>query len=81
MMKLTHNNTIVFLAVLTLATATVSRFAYGMSFFVSLVLGLSAVKFMLVAFQFMEMKKSNGFWRFFIVFYLLIFVGVISIII
>ena len=79
-MKLTHQNTLVFLYVLTVLTALVSKFYYGLSFLVMLILGLSAVKFMLVAFQFMEMKKANGFWKLLIVFYLLIFVGTVSIV-
>ena len=79
-MKLTHQNTLLLLYLLTLATALVSRFYYGLSFFVVLILGLSAIKFMLVAFQFMEMKKAHVFWKFLIGFYLLIFVGAVSVI-
>ena len=79
-MKLTHQNTLVFLYALTVLTALASKFYYGLSFFVTLILGLSAVKFMLVAFQFMEMKKANGFWKFLIMFYLVVFVGAISVI-
>jgi heme/copper-type cytochrome/quinol oxidase subunit 4 len=30
---------------------------------VSLIMGLSAIKFVLVAFQFMELKKANSFWK------------------
>lgn len=77
-MKLTHQKTLIWLYILTLSTALISRFFYGWSFFVVLILGLSAFKFMLVAFQFMEMKKAHSFWKFFIVFYLFIFVSVIS---
>ncbi len=79
-MKLTHQNTLVFLYILTTLTALVSKFYYGLSFFVMLILGLSAVKFMLVAFQFMEMKKAHSFWKFLIIFYLVVFVGAVSII-
>ncbi|MDR2206975.1 MAG: hypothetical protein LBE36_12570 [Flavobacteriaceae bacterium] len=31
--------------------------------FVFIILGLSAVKFLLVAFQFMEIKKAHIFWK------------------
>ena len=79
-MKLTHQNTLVLLYILTLTTALVSKFYYGLSFFATLILGVSAIKFMLVAFQFMEMKKAHGFWKFLIIFYLVVFVGAVSII-
>ena len=80
-MKLTHQKTIIYLYVLTVIMALASHYLYGISLFVSLILGLSSVKFLLVAFQFMEMKKANGFWKFFIVVYLFIFVSVVSILI
>jgi len=79
-MKLTHKTTLILLYLLTVATAIFSKYLYGWSFFVTLILGLSAVKFMLVAFQFMEMKKAHGFWKFFIVFYLVIFTAVVSLV-
>jgi heme/copper-type cytochrome/quinol oxidase subunit 4 len=80
-MKLTHQKTIIYLYVLTVLMALASHYLYGISLFVSLILGLSSVKFLLVAFQFMEMKKANGFWKFIIVFYLLIFVSVVSLLV
>ncbi len=79
-MKLTQKNTIIFLYILTLLTALFSNYAYGWSFFVTIILGLSAIKFMLVAFEFMEMKKAHAAWQFLIVFYLILFVGIISVI-
>jgi len=79
-MKLTHKTTLILLYLLTFATAIISKYLYGWSFFVTLILGLSAVKFMLVAFQFMEMKKAHSFWKFFIVFYLVVFVTVVSLV-
>jgi len=79
-MKLTHQKTLILLYILTTATALVSAYLYGWKFFVFTILGLSAIKFMLVAFQFMEMKKAHSFWKFFIVFYLLVFVTVVSLI-
>jgi heme/copper-type cytochrome/quinol oxidase subunit 4 len=80
-MKLTHQNTIIYLYILTVIMALASHYLYGISIFVTLILGLSSIKFMLVAFQFMEMKKANGFWKFFIVFYLVIFVSAVSLLI
>jgi len=79
-MKLTHKTTLILLYILTTASALVSAYLYGWRFFVFTILGLSAIKFMLVAFDFMEMKKAHSFWKFFIVFYLLIFVMVVSLV-
>ncbi len=79
-MKLSHQKTLILLYVLTTTTALVSAYLYGWQYFVWLILGLSALKFLLVAFNFMEMKKANSFWKFFIVFYVLVFVTVVNII-
>ena len=79
-MKLTHKTTLILLYILTTVTALVSAYLYGWKFFVFTILGLSAIKFMLVAFDFMEMKKAHSFWKFFIVFYLVIFVTVVSLV-
>lgn len=38
-----------------------------------IILGLSGLKFLLVAFQFMEMKLANGFWKVIIVGYIIFF--------
>jgi len=40
-------------------------------FFVEIILGLSALKFLLVAFQFMDMKKSNIAWKVILVLFVL----------
>ncbi len=79
-MKLTHKTTIIILYVITVIMALVSKYLYGQSFFIVLLLGLSAIKFLLVAFQFMEMKKAHSAWKFLIVFYLILFVGAVSVI-
>jgi len=79
-MKLTNQKTLLWLYLLTLASALTSAYLYGWKFFVTLILSLSAIKFLLVAFQFMEMKKAHAFWKFFIIFYIVTFVGVISLI-
>lgn len=42
-----------------------------------IILVLSGLKFTLVAFQFMEMKLANRFWKILLVFYLIIFIAVI----
>ncbi|UFH34422.1 cytochrome C oxidase subunit IV family protein [Flavobacterium acetivorans] len=51
------------LILLTLTTAFVSNSITVSAFAVSIIMGISALKFILVAFQFMELKKANSFWR------------------
>jgi len=79
-MKLTNKKTIIFLYILTLSTALVSTYFYGWKFLATSILLLSGIKFILVTFQFMEMKKANSFWKGLIVIYLSIFILVIGII-
>jgi len=79
-MKLNNRNTLVLLYLLTLLTALISKYYFGLSFFVLLVLGLSAIKFLFVAFQFMELKKAHNFWKYWMFIYVVIIVGVVSII-
>ncbi len=61
-MKLTLNTTYIILIGLILLTALSATFAKA-SLVVPLIMGLSLVKFWLVAFQFMELKQANVFWR------------------
>ena len=61
-MKLTLNSTYLFLIVLIILTALTATFAKP-SLVVPVIMGLSLVKFWLVAFQFMELKNANVFWR------------------
>ena len=79
-MKLTNRNTLVLLYILTFLTALISKYYFELSFFVVLVLGLSALKFLLVAFQFMGLKEAHNFWKYWMITYIIIVVGVISII-
>jgi len=51
------------LIILTITTALVSNFYSISPFILGLVIVISAVKFLLVAFQFMELKKANSFWK------------------
>ncbi len=77
---MTHKKAIIIIFILTTIMATYAHFGFGWSYFVPVILALSATKFILVSFQFMELKKAHSFWRFFIIFYLFIFVGVISLV-
>lgn len=51
------------LILLTTSTALISNFITISSLAVGLIMGLSAVKFLLVAFDFMELRKANSFWK------------------
>ncbi len=44
------------------------------------ILLLSAIKFLLVAFQFMELKKAHVFWKILLIGYLSIFILIIGIV-
>jgi len=72
--------TLVLLIILTITTAVFSTQFSELKYVAAIILGLSAIKFMLVAFQFMELKKANPFWKFLIVIYLILFVTIVSII-
>lgn len=51
------------LILLTVATALISTSGAISKIAVFLIMGISAIKFLLVAFQFMELKKANYFWK------------------
>lgn len=69
--------TYMLLIVLTLVTALISNsnlFSSGLAF---VIMAISSVKFLLVAFEFMELKKAAPFWKFSLSFVL----GVLAVII
>jgi heme/copper-type cytochrome/quinol oxidase subunit 4 len=51
------------LILLTAATALVSTSSAISKIAIFLIMGISVIKFLLVAFQFMELKKANSFWK------------------
>jgi hypothetical protein len=51
------------LIILTISTALLSNFGSISPLIVNLIMLISALKFLLVAFQFMELKKANSFWK------------------
>jgi hypothetical protein len=53
----------------------------GYFYFTELILGLSALKFLIVAFQFMEVKKAHILWKIAIITIAIIIPGAITIII
>lgn len=68
------------LLLLTIATAILSKFSIHKIAVVS-ILSLSGVKFLLVAFHFMEMKKANPFWKVIITLFLVLLIGIMALII
>ncbi len=80
-MKISLKQTLIILYILTVLTALVSHYAYGWRLFVTLILGLSAAKFLLVFYRYMEMYKAHPFWKWFTVIFLLLFIAVVSIIV
>lgn len=53
----------VLLLLLTIVTACIANLYAISAFVVPLLMVLAAFKFLLVAFQFMELKKANSFWK------------------
>ncbi len=67
--------TLLTLIILTIITALVSSFV-TLKVGVYFILFLSSIKFVLVSFQFMEMKKANIFWKILILLFLIIFITI-----
>jgi heme/copper-type cytochrome/quinol oxidase subunit 4 len=62
-MKKSFVFTYILLILLTAATALVSTSSAISKIAIFLIMGISVIKFLLVAFQFMELKKANSFWK------------------
>ena len=72
--------TLVSLFILTIAAAVISQQMGMAAMGVILIVGLSAIKFLLVAFNFMELKKAHVFWKILLLSYLTVYVAVILIV-
>jgi hypothetical protein len=70
-----RKNTIT-LVVLVLLTISTSFFSVHYKNMVFLILLLSGIKFVLVAFQFMELKKAHPFWKVLLLLFIVLFVGI-----
>ena len=55
--------TLALLILFTVSAAFISQPIRTIKFSVLLILAISALKFLLVAFQFMELKKAHSFWK------------------
>ena len=67
----------IILLVLTLISGWVSSTA--LTYMIPLILVLAALKFIGVAFNFMDLKKAHVFWKVLIVSFLVVFCGIILI--
>ena len=72
--------TLSFLILLTILTAIFSQSEGIGTFLPLLILVLSGIKFLLVAFNFMELKKANAFWKTIMIVYLVLFITIVTII-
>jgi hypothetical protein len=62
-MKKSFVFTYISLLLLTATTALIASSSIVSKVVVFLILGISVLKIVLVAFQFMELKKANSFWK------------------
>ncbi len=62
-MKKSFIYTYILLLFLTLSTALIASSTTISKGIVFLIMGISAIKFLMIAFQFMELKKANSFWK------------------
>ncbi|WP_431135187.1 cytochrome C oxidase subunit IV family protein [Psychroserpens mesophilus] len=71
-MNINTNLTWIALIVLTIVSALVSKL--NSNYIMLIILILSSLKFLGIAFQFMELKKAHVFWKTTIVSFLIVFV-------
>ena len=74
---MTQQNIRTWLLLLTLTVIAGLISSTNFAYTVPLILVLAVLKFMGVAFSFMEMKKANLFWKVLIVSFLVVFCGII----
>jgi hypothetical protein len=72
-MNLSVHITGALLLVLVFTMSLSAIYLKGNPILINVIFALSAFKFLLVAFQFMEMKKANSFWKVILV----LFVGIV----
>lgn len=68
------------LIALTIITAMFATMWYSIKNVATIIMILSAIKFLLVAFQFIELKKAHVFWKIILVGYLTIFLIITTVI-
>ena len=77
-MRLTLNATYILILGLVVAMSVFAVYFKGYPAFGAVILGFSGLKFWLVVFQYMDMKKAHAFWKIFAVLFVLVFIAVIS---
>ncbi len=65
--------TLALLILLTLSTSLLAVFSPNTAYIALPVMLLSSLKFLLVAFQFMELRQAHVFWKILLVSYLILF--------
>jgi hypothetical protein len=65
------------LILLTISTALVSNLTIATTVATTIILVLSAIKFLGVSFYFMEMRSAHIFWKYSIFIYLFVVIGII----
>lgn len=79
-MKNRFNITLTVLVALTLTTSTVASLGSGIYNLIPLIIMLIALgKFLLVAFEFMELRKAHRFWKYLTLFAGLFITGILGI--
>ncbi|MDG1040538.1 MAG: cytochrome C oxidase subunit IV family protein [Polaribacter sp.] len=73
-------STWILLIALTLLVVFFSLFFDGENYLATIILLISALKFLAISFYFMEMKKAHVFWKTTIIVFLLLFIGIVLII-
>ena len=63
------------LILLTIIVALFSGFENNLGVF--LIIGLSVIKFLAVAFEFMELKKTHSFWKITLLFFIVVYSGLV----
>ncbi len=79
-MKLTNKHTIIILYFLTLLSGLLSNYSPYIFYATIAILIFAGIKFLLVAFQFMEMKKAHPFWKNILVIYISLFILTVGLI-
>jgi len=80
-MKKKNIYTLAILILLTIATTISSDSLYDFYHVIYIILVLSCAKFLLVAFNFMELKRAHPFWKIGLTAYLVLFIATILLII
>jgi len=73
-MKDKNTLTIIILFILTISTALVSHYGEKWNWLAFIIMGISGIKFLLVTFEFMELKKAHTFWKTIIPIYLIVII-------